>query len=197
MYIFEVIKKQASGAKLTLADKVKLVMLNSAEVSNLEDIVEAHDGQPSFLGFANTITDRVLMGFSDVLKDKMRKDGLKKKPRFRTEADAIAQIKAEVAALFSSEKQPDLCAINTNGYDLNRVLYCYAPEGLSYYFDNHLEYFVDGLDPSDFKEVEVYKPTPTSALSALNDNIMDESDIILNGKVYSYQREASSSELLA
>ena len=194
MYKFEVIVKQASGANLTLADKIKLVMLNSWGIDDLETIVEAHYGQPSFLGFANDITDRVIRRFPDTVKKKMRKDAKKQKPRFKTEADVIKQLAAEIASLFSNDKYPTLFPINTSGYALNRVLYCYAPEVLDVYFDSTLEYFIDGLDQDAFEEpAEVYRtPTPQQKKqSSLRDVILN----VMHGATR-YSTEAMTITLL-
>lgn len=173
-------KRDTVGLKgLTLQDKIKLTLMDCYSGVPMDEIVESSGGCPSFLGTSAWITERILIDYPEVLIDKMAKDALKSKPRFNNDISLCeAQIKGEVQSAFSG-KDKTLWIVNEDLYyeDVSRRIYCHAPAGTEYYFDNTLDYFMDGMSLEDkgYTPVEIieYEREEIEFSNNLNQRVTD------------------------
>ena len=120
------IVKMEMGKKLTLADKVKVAMIESTEqFANLSDNMDCFDGLPFFFGTVNEIATTTVKRFPDLITHKMDN------PRFKGNVTkCFNQVRAEVSSLFVGKKasKNDFSSYVSRNEGIKN-LYAYAPLG--------------------------------------------------------------------
>jgi len=157
---------------LTLKDKVKLTLIKCYGSVPMQEVVDSAGGHPTFLGTAEWIKERILEDYPEVLIDKLDKDARKAKPRFHNNIKLCeAQIKGEIQSMFNS-KDRTLWVVNDELYheDISRMIYAFSPNGIEYYFDSTIDYFMDGMT----LEEKGYTPEDIVAAQARDEREKEE-----------------------
>jgi len=118
--------KMESNKKLTLADKVKIALIEDKSLfSSLEDNMDCYDGGPFFFSTINTIATTTVKRFPDLITHKMDN------PRFQGNVTkCFNQVRAEISSLFTAKKAHAHNFATWTARDEGvKNLYSYAPLG--------------------------------------------------------------------
>jgi len=120
------IVKMGSNKKLTLADKVKIALIeDKSQFPTLEDNMECFDGTPFFFGTIHEIATTTVKRFPDLITHKMDN------PRFKgSVTKCFNQVRAEISSLFTAKKAHAHDFATWTARDEGvKNLYSYAPLG--------------------------------------------------------------------
>jgi hypothetical protein len=123
--------KMEQNKKLTLADKVKIALIeDNTFFDSLEDNIDCYNGVPFYFATINEIASKTVRRFPDLITHKLDN------PRFKGSISKVFnQIRAEISSLFTAKRAQAHNFTTWTARDEGiKNLYSYAPLGEPDYY---------------------------------------------------------------